>query len=376
MKKPISISVSVITVLIAGFTIARLGHSSLLAANPDDVGDFSVAELRAFAGMEPIDTHAHVFKQDSAFYAMMDRLHLHLLDICVANRNDPNFPNLPSKIKAAKSFAKGSNGRAVLCTTFDPFKFSDATFPEQAIQQLNADFADGAVAVKIWKNIGMELEDSKRAFVMPDDPRFEPIYKDIAAQGKTLVAHLAEPDSCWRPPNKNSPDYSYYREHPEWYMYTKPDHPSKQAILQARDRLLEKNPKLRVLGAHLGSMEGNLDEIGRHLDHYPNFAVDTAARVVYLALQPRDKVRQFLTNYQDRVVYATDLGFYPPQKVEQSIPEWQKRYATDWRFFSTDVIVDYQGHKVRGLKLPEKVLRKLYHDNAVRWVPGIVSDNR
>src|SRR5437870_4178293 len=130
MKKPISISVSVITVLIAGFTIARLGHSSLLAANPDDVGDFSVAELRAFAGMEPIDTHAHVFKQDSAFYAMMDRLHLHLLDICDANRNDPNFPNLPSKIKAAKSFAKGSNGRAVLCTTFDPFKFSDATFPE------------------------------------------------------------------------------------------------------------------------------------------------------------------------------------------------------------------------------------------------------
>src|SRR5437764_3713266 len=183
MKKPISIYVLALAALIAGSVLARFSPSSLVVPNPADVNDFSVPELRGFAGMQPIDTHAHVFKQDSTFYAMMDQLHLHLLDICVANRNDPNFPNLPSKIKAAKAFVKASNGRAVLCTTFDPFKFSDATFPEQAIQQLNADFADGAVAVKIWKNIGMELKDSKRAFVVPDDPRFESIYKDISAHG-------------------------------------------------------------------------------------------------------------------------------------------------------------------------------------------------
>jgi len=123
-------------------------------------------------------------------------------------------------------------------------------------------------------------------------------------------------------------------------------------------------------------MEGSLDEIGRHMDRYPNFAVDTAGRVIYFALQPRDKVRQFLIHYQDRVLYATDLEFYSRQNTEQSIAEWQKRYATDWRFFSTDAIVDYEDHKVRGLKLPEEVLRKLYHDNAVRWIPGIVPDSR
>lgn len=376
MKKSISIPVLVLTVLIACFAIARLVRSSPIAANPDDVNDFSSPDLRAFTGMQPIDTHTHAFKQDPTFYAMMERLHLHVLDICVANRHDPSFPNLTSKIRAAKSFVKDGNGRAVLCTTFDPFKFSDTGFPNEAIRQLNADFADGAVAVKIWKNIGMELKNSKGAFVMPDDPRFEPIYEDIAAHGKTLVAHLAEPDSCWQPPNKNSPDYSYYREHPEWYMFTKPDHPSKQAILQARDRLLEKNPKLRVVGAHLGSMEGNVDEVARHLDRYPNFAVDTAARVVYFALQPRDAVRQFLIKYQDRILYGTDLEFYPRQRTEQSVASWEKRYATDWRFFSTDAIVDYQGHKVRGLNLPQQVLRKLYHDNAVRWVPGILPDKR
>jgi predicted TIM-barrel fold metal-dependent hydrolase len=371
MKKSTSMFISALPILIAGFTLAAFGW---VDANGAD--QLSPSELRPFAAMQPIDTHAHAFKPDPNFYAMMDRLHLHILDICVATRNDPNFPSLSSKIQAAKAFVRGSNGHAVLCTTFDPFKFSNASFPKQAIQQINEDFGDGAVAVKIWKNVGMELRNAEGAFVMPDDPRFEPIYQDIAAHGKTLIAHLAEPDSCWQPPNKNSPDYSYYQEHPEWYMYTKPDHPSKEAILRARDHLVESNPKLRVVGAHLGSMERNLDELARDLDRYPNFAVDTAARVIYLALAPREKVRQLLINHQDRFLYGTDLGFYGRQQSDDSIAGWQKRYATDWKFFSTDAMVDYQGRKVRGLKLPEEVLRKLYHDNAVRWIPGIMPDNR
>jgi hypothetical protein len=336
---------------------------------------FSHSELKNFAAIEPIDTHTHAYKNDPAFFEMMNELHLHVLDICVAKRNDTDFADLPAKIKAAKSFVSGSNGRAALCTTFDPFKFSNAAFAREAIAQLDKDFADGAVAVKIWKNIGMELKDSKGAFVMPDNPRFEPIYQDIAAHGKTMVAHLAEPDSCWQPPNKNSPDSRYYQEHPEWYMYTKPDHPSKQAILQARDHLVGENPKLRVVGAHLGSMESDLDALGLRLDRYPNFAIDTAARVIYLALQPRDKARQFLIKYQDRILYATDLEFYPRESAENAQQNWQKRYATDWRFFATGDIVDYRGHKVHGLALPEPVLRKLYHENAVRWIPGLIRTN-
>ena len=91
----------------------------------------------------------------------------------------------------------------------------------------------------------MVLKHEHGRFVMPDDPRLEPVYRDIASQGKTLVAHLAEPNSCWQPLNKNSPDYHYYQQHPEWYMFKKPDHPSKDAILEARDRLLKNNLSCR-----------------------------------------------------------------------------------------------------------------------------------
>jgi predicted TIM-barrel fold metal-dependent hydrolase len=335
---------------------------------------FGSEDLDVFRRIEPIDTHTHVFKNDPKFVALLSRYHLHLLDIVVATKDDPAFHNLENKIAAAKAVVSNSEGHAVLCTTFDPFKFSDATFAARAVDQLNQDFTQGAVAVKIWKNVGMQLKDESGRFVMPDDPRFDPIYQDIAAHGKTLIAHLAEPDSCWLPPNKNSPDYSYYNEHPEWYMFKQPAHPKKATIIEARDRMLGQHPGLRVVGAHLGSLESNLDDLGRTLDRYPNFAVDTAARTVYLTLQPRDKARQFLIKYQDRILYGTDLEFFQGEDAAAAEESWSRQYATDWAFFSSSRTLSYRGRAVKGLALPPQVLRKLYHDNAVHWIHGILPD--
>jgi len=154
-------------------------------------------------------------------------------------------------------------------------------------------------------------------------------------------------------------------------MYRQPDHASKATILAARDQMLEENPKLRVVGAHLGSMETALDEIGRHFERHPNFAVDTAARVAYLMLQPPEKARSFLIKYQDRVLYGTDLEFSPKQDTQQAIKEWEDTYARDWKYFADAEASDYAGRKIPGLKLPAPVLRKLFHDNARRWIPGI-----
>lgn len=94
-------------------------------------------------------------------------------------------------------------------------------------------------------------------------------------------------------------------------MYGKPGAPAKQAILEARDRILDRNPNLRMVGAHLGSMEGNFDELGQHLEKYPNFAVDMAARIAFFEMQPRAMMIAFTTKYQDRLIYGTDNEFYP-----------------------------------------------------------------
>jgi amidohydrolase family protein len=329
-------------------------------------------ELRDFAALEPIDTHTHVAKGDPSFYTMLKRLRLHILDILLVDDHDAYRKSLQSQLQDALRVIKESDGHASLCTSFDPFQFGQKGFSASAVKGLDRDFTNGAVAVKIWKNVGMELKDRNGQYVLPDNPAFQPIFTEIAKQNRTLIAHLAEPDEAWLPPNPQGLDSSYYQENPVWYMYRQPLAPKKQQILDARDHVLAQNPKLRVVGAHLGSMEDDLDGLARLLDHYPNFAVDTAARVIHLVVQPHDKVRAFIVKYQDRILYATDSGSLKDEVPQDAVKEWEEQYALDWRYFATDDSFDYSGHKTQGLALPPAVLRKLYHANALRWIPGML----
>ncbi|MFZ0941412.1 MAG: hypothetical protein WAN63_18415, partial [Candidatus Sulfotelmatobacter sp.] len=208
--------------------------------------------LRAFAAIHPIDVHVHVFKTDPTFQQMLEHLNLKLLNILVTDDTVSYRKRLQPQIDDALALVRSSRGHFALCTTFDPYRFDSASFGADSIKQINHDFDRGAVAVKIWKNIGMEIKDSSGQYIMADDPKFEPIYKDIASHGKTLMTHLAEPDVAWGPPDAADPSWSYYQENPQWYVANSPGFPSKQRILQARDHILANNPRLRMVGVHLG----------------------------------------------------------------------------------------------------------------------------
>jgi predicted TIM-barrel fold metal-dependent hydrolase len=341
--------------------------SASAAAKPGD----DESALRAFAALHPIDVHVHVFKTDLAFQKMLERLNLKLMNILVMDDSNPHRKDLQGQIDDAWALVRSSGGRVALCTTFDPYKFGGGSFSADAIQQIDRDFAQGAVGVKIWKNIGMEIKGGSGQYIMADDPKFEPIYKDIAAHGKTLMTHQAEPDVAWGPPDAADPSWSYYQENPQWYVANRPGFPTKQKILEARDHVLANNPTLRMVGVHLGSMERSLDNIASHLDKYPNFAIDTAARMEYLMLMPPDKVSAFLIKYQDRVLYGTDLDLHADADVADALNEWQSRYARDWRFLATGETLTLEGKQVHGLNLPQPVLQKIFRSNALRWIPGL-----
>jgi predicted TIM-barrel fold metal-dependent hydrolase len=373
--RKIAISFLVITGITAGVILSK--H---LLASPaaQEVDPQEAADLAALAQVGPIDTHAHVFVDSPAYYRMMKDLNLHIVDICVYSRkNEPPDQSQAAQFREVMSIHRGSHGRAGVCTTFNPYTFEDKNFDQNTIRILNSNFRAGAIAVKIWKNMGMDVRFASGKYVMPDNPAFEPIYKDIAAQNKTMIAHLAEPDTCWESfaqMGPTNPDYEYYKQNPQWHFYGRKDVPSKAEILRARDHLLEMNPNLRVVGAHLGSMETNVDDIAKRFDRYPNFNVDTAARIRYLMAQPRAKVRAFLIRYQNRICYGTDgeLNRRNEKEENQVLKEWKYQYAMSWKYFATDETFEYEGLKVQGLQLPRSVVRKIYHGNAARLFPGLI----
>jgi hypothetical protein len=353
------------------FSVGALSTFPLAAqdspSNSTDVNE----SLKAFAAFNPIDVHVHVFKHDPAFQTLLEKANLKVLNILVVDDTLPYRKELKTQVSDALALVRASKGRVALCTTFDPYKFNDPSFQAESIKQLNQDFAQGAVAVKVWKNIGMEIKDSRGKFIMPNDSKLEPIYQDIGTHGKTLMMHNAEPDVAWGPPDPADPSWSYYKENPQWFLYNKPGVPSKKEILQARDQVLAKNPKLKIVGVHLGSMEKDLDGLSKVFDRYPNFAIDTAARMEYLMLASRDRVREFLTKYQDRVLYGTDLDLLADANAEETLKEWQSTYVRDWKFLATAETMEVHGKKVQGLSLPRPILQKLFRTNSLHWIPEL-----
>ena len=122
--------------------------------------------------MQPIDTHVHAFKSDPAFTDLMERLQLQVLDICVADTPTVSMVNWPPTARARQGFRRREPRSRQAVRHFDPFTFQQKDFAQNTVKQLRQEFAEGAVAVKIWKNIGMELKTPDGRYVMPDDPAF------------------------------------------------------------------------------------------------------------------------------------------------------------------------------------------------------------
>ncbi len=318
-----------------------------------------------------IDAHAHFFAEAKPVLELLDRLNLTVVNVCVVDRYDKGYETAAPQHRIARHLADVSHGRLPWIATFEDDGFAQPGFAERTLAAVDQALSEGARGVKVYKSMGMELRDASGRYLLPDDPAFEAVFSGLAERGVTVYAHLAEPIAAWLPLDPKNPDYGYYKENPAWHVHGRPGVPEKQEILAGRDRLLAKHPTLKVVGCHLGSMEEDVAEIAQRLDRYPNFAVDTAARITHLTLQPRDKVRAFLLKYQDRVLYGTDLDLLPDANVTNDLKDWESTSARDWKFLATDQMFDYNGKQVHGLNLPPEVLRKIFRSNAQHWIPGL-----
>src|SRR5215471_1553484 len=95
----------------------------LVAQNPAPAPD-----LKALASLEPIDSHTHVAKGDTGFYALLERLHMHILDILLVDDHDPYRKALAPQLQATWRVVHDSHGHAALCTTIDSFQFGRKDF--------------------------------------------------------------------------------------------------------------------------------------------------------------------------------------------------------------------------------------------------------
>ena len=250
-------------------------------------------------------------------------------------------------------------GRFRYATSFSIKPFFSPDYVKTTIAKLKHDFDTyHAVAVKLWKDMGMMLRDDKGKYIFCDDERFRPIYDFITEQNRVIYMHIADPLAAWRPLDPQSPHYNYYRKHPEFHWYGQKDRPQHEEILHHRDTLIARYPKTRFVAAHLASLEHDLTAISTFLDQYPNAWIDTAARVPDLKNKPNEAVRAFFIKYQDRILYGSDWEYdentFKGNDAEKSAQK--DRLIGGFK----NVFAYFED----TLKLPDDVLQKFYYSNA------------
>ena len=327
-----------------------------------------------FASFPKTDAHVHLETLDEGFVPVFQQNNMRV--ITLVTRANPQ-PEIEEEFHYAKTLHDHHPEQIAFATTFSMDGFGEPDWEGRTLEWLEKSIDSGAVALKVWKDIGMTFRDTNGAFILIDDSRFDPIFDYVESRGLTLVNHNAEPKNCWLPLSEMTVkgDSSYFANHPEYHMYLHPEYPAYEELIAARDRMLQKHPGLKYVGCHLGSQEWDVDFLAESLDRFPNMSVDMAARISHLKIQDRDKVREFMIKYQDRLLYGTDIGIRgegtPGWTEERARQILEQTWMKDWEYFTTDRMFTQEdkGREYRGLNLPQSVLEKIYYRNAGRMYP-------
>ena len=323
-----------------------------------------------FLKVGKIDAHYHIYSAENNSIEQAQKDNFKLLAINTFSDNCERVTQIQTQ---SSGLLKKYTADFAYIATFCLDGWDDSTWVENTISWLDSCISEGAIAVKVWKNIGMEFRNKDSVLIMIDDPKFDPIFKHLAEKGIPLTGHLGEPKNCWLPleemTTKN--DSNYFANNPNYHMFLHPEFPSYEEQMAARDRMLDKNPNLIFIGCHLASLEWSVDELAAWLEKYPNTAVDMAARMgqlFYQTRENREKVRDFFIKYQDRILYGTDI-IDSGQEKEQFQNRMHETWLKDWEYLVTDhkMTSNLIDGEFNGLKLPKEVVDKIYKGNAEKW---------
>ena len=249
---------------------------------------------------------------------------------------------------------------------------------DREIEQLERAKKMGARGVKIAKNLGLRVQFDDGRRVQVDDPVLDPLFDAMARLHLPLAIHTGDPKAFFDPMGPSNERMDELTSHPMWSFADRSKYPTWEALYGEFERRVKRSSKTTIIGVHFGNAPEEPDRVMKMLNDYPNFYVDTAARVPEIGRKPAE-VRRVILAHQGRVLFGTDVQIGPGMLVlgagegrGHTKTEVDHFFSSTWEFFETTHRkfahpTPIQGNwTIDGIDLPPDVLEKVYHLNAER----------
>ena len=253
-------------------------------------------------------------------------------------------------------------GKIIVFTNVSFKDFGKDGWTENAVRELEEDYAAGARGLKIYKSLGLRNVDQEGNRIEIDDPRIDPIWAKCGELGIPVLIHSADPAPFWDDMDADNERWLELKLRPGRKRGADDPAPF-ETIIAEQHNVFGKHPNTTFVNAHMGWMANDLDKAGKHLDTYPNVYFGIGAVIAEFGRQPK-RANQFFEQYQDRLVFGKDA--YNPEEfwtyfrvleTEDEYFPYYKKYHAFWSMY--------------GLGLSDEVLRKLYYKNACKIIPGL-----
>jgi len=321
-----------------------------------------------------VDVHSHQWKMPimdfTELVAEMDSLNMgYMINLSgsgfgtFAGSQDLMDISLTKSIENVES--QGLSNRFGVFVNVDFNKIDNIDFAENNVRIIKDAVKQGAIGLKVYKNLGLNLKDASGNRVKVDDPRLNPIWEVCGELKIPVLIHSGEPSPFFDPIDKYNERWLHARQKPA--SFRSPDkYPSFDVVMQEQYNMFENNPNTIFINAHLGWYGNDLDKLSEQLNNLSNVYTEIGAVIAELGRQPI-RAKKFFLDHQDRVLFGKDTY----KKSEYNV--YFRILETDDEYF--DYYRKRHAHwKMYGLNLPDSILKKLYYKNALTLFPSIPSD--
>jgi hypothetical protein len=321
-----------------------------------------------------VDVHSHQWKMPvmdlSDLVADMDSLNMgYMINLSgsgfgtFAGNQDLMDISLTKSIENVES--QGLSNRFGVFVNVDFNKIDDKDFAENNVSIIKDAVNQGAIGLKVYKNLGLNLKDNSGERVKVDDKRLNPIWEVCGELKIPVLIHSGEPSPFFDPIDKYNERWLHARQKPA--SFRSPDeYPSFEVVMQEQYNMFESNPNTIFINAHLGWYGNDLDKLSEQLDNLPNVYTEIGAVIAELGRQPI-RAKKFFVEHQDRVLFGKDTYRKSEYNVYFRILETSDEYFDYYR-------KRHAHWKMYGLNLPDSILKKLYYKNALKLFPSIPAD--